>query len=509
MVQMQFVARREVRSAARRPVTFWSRTAAGAAGLFVLATFGTNDSREMFMRGVATGFLLCLLEGVRLASPSIVDERNEGTLGLLLLTKLGGDELLLGKLTALGFSSLQTLMAIVPVLCVSLVFGGVSAGEILRAALGLTYGLFLSLTIGLIVSTYSRTTAGAIIKTFIVLLLSVFFFSLDWSGRGLASVIIASINPMTPIWAIDDLQYAPVKTEYWVALSWTILMALFALRAVGRDLTRFYALQEARIKQPAERDEWAEQYAGEVIGRERAQWFSGNPIEWLALRNMRSNSVLRRRVTVVGAVLLTFALLAIGEQATQLLILIGLVFGFIYSVSSAMTFARARQSNEIEMWLTTPLTLQEIVAGNIAAIRKTFMWPGLIMVCGWGAIYYSVVIRRVVEGTTRIGIYVPGVGEFTSIYAAVYLLICALLAMSSLLFALPYVAMWIALRSKRPSQAAVRTFVTMVIAPWFILLVPKFLLFIPLGKIARKKVEEALRDFAFIERRETASVSRI
>jgi hypothetical protein len=503
---MQFVARREVRSAARRPVTFWSRTAAGAAGLFVLATFGANDSRQMFMRGVATGFLLCLLEGVRLASPSIVDERNEGTLGLLLLTKLGGDELLLGKLTAIGFSSLQTLMAIVPVLCVSLVFGGVSAGEIMRAALGLTYGLFLSLTVGLIVSAYSRTTAGSIIKTFIVLLLSLFFFSLDWSGRGLASIVVASINPLTPIWAIDDLQYAPVTTEYWIALSWTILIALYALRAVGRDLTRFYALQEARIKQPAECDEWAEQYAGEVIRQQRAQWFSGNPIEWLALRNMRSNSVFRRRITVVGAVLLTCALVAIGNQAAPLLILIGLVFGFIYSVSSAMTFARARQSNEIEMWLTTPMTSQEIVTGNISAIRKTFMWPGLILICGWGAVFYSLAMRRAIEGAPMIGIVIPGVGEFTSPSAAIYLMVCSLLAMGSSLFALPYVAMWIALRSKRPSQAAVRTFVTMIIAPSFILLVPKFLLFIPLGRIARRKVEAALRDFAVVEKTDTTAI---
>jgi hypothetical protein len=504
---MQFVARREVRSAARRPVTFWSRTAAGAAGLFVLATFGTNDSREMFMRGVATGFLLCLLEGVRLCPPSIVDERNEGTLGLLLLTKLGGDELLLGKLTALGFSSLQTLMAIVPVLCVSLVFGGVSAGEIMRAALALTYGLFLSLTVGLVVSTYSRTTAGAIIKTFMVLLLSLFFFSLDWSGRGLASIVIASINPLTPIWAIDDLQYAAVKTEYWVALSWTILIALFALRAVGRDLARFYGLQEARIKQPAEHDEWAEQYAGAVIGPKRAQWFSGNPIEWLALRNMRSNSPFRRRVTVIGALLVSGGLVAIDMQALPMALVIGLIFGFIYSVSSAMTFARARQTNEIEMWLTTPLTLQEIMDGHRAALRKMFLWPGVILIVGWGALFYSTLLRRVMSGGMQIGVLVPGVGQFLSFSSAMYLWICSVLALGSLLFALPYVAMWIALRSKRPSQAAVRTFVAMIIAPSFILLMPKFLLFVPLGRIARKKAEAALRDFAIMEKKETGRAS--
>ena len=67
------------------------------------------------------------LEGVRQASTSIVEERVEGTLGLLLLTRVRGAELLLGKFAALAFFSMQTLLAVGPIVAMSLIVGGVSA----------------------------------------------------------------------------------------------------------------------------------------------------------------------------------------------------------------------------------------------------------------------------------------------------------------------------------------------------------------------------------------------
>jgi hypothetical protein len=327
---------------------------------------------------------------------------------------------------------------------------------------------------------------------------------LMWQIGGANASLLTALNPMTPIWSIPDLAYNAVWGEYWVSLAVSILVALLVLREAGNDMARHFALREAAIKEPPARDYWAEQNVSEVIGKEKAQWFSGNPIEWLTLRNMGSNSPRRRRITAAGAAFVMLALLAIDTQGTPWILLIGVVFGFIYSVNAAMTFARARQTNEIEMWLTTPLTLNEIVNGHVAALRKTFMWPGLILIAGWAAMFYFDVLRRAMGGSLQAALVIPGIGQYTSPSTAAYVWVCSVLALASLLFALPYVAMWIALRSKRPAQAAVRTFVTMVIFPWFIVLVPKFLLFVPLGRIARKKVEAALRDFAVLERRDVA-----
>lgn len=386
----------------------------------MLATFGANDSRGMFFRGVATAFLLCLLEGIRLAATSVVDERNEGTLGLMLLTRLRGEELLLGKLLALAFFSLQTLMVVVPVLCVSMVFGGVSSGEIARAGMALAHALVLALTCGLLVSVRSRTAAGAIITTFIVMFMAIVPFSLMWQVNPTTASLLTAMNPMTPIWGIPDLAYDTVWGGYWISIFLSLTVALVVLRGAGRDLAKSFAIDEARSKAPPERDEWAERTSGELSGKERAQWFSGNPIEWLALRNMGSTSVMRRRVSKIGAALVALALLMMEGQAMPWVLLIGGAFGFIYSVNAAMTFARARQTNEIELWLTTPLTLREIVDGHICAMRKTFLWPGLILIVGWAAIFYGSMVRPLIS-TTQSAFFVPGgLGTFISMHWAVY-----------------------------------------------------------------------------------------
>src|SRR5688572_24304088 len=119
---MQTVALREVRSASRRGMTYWMRSVAGALGaavllvLMVYVQIGVMGGRALFMTCVGLAFALCLFEGVRQAATSIVEERVEGTLGLLLLTRVRGGELLVGKFAALMFFAVQTLLAVAPVL---------------------------------------------------------------------------------------------------------------------------------------------------------------------------------------------------------------------------------------------------------------------------------------------------------------------------------------------------------------------------------------------------------
>lgn len=91
---MQTVARREIRAASRRPGTYWSRAIAGAVGAVVILSMlfqyslGVVSERTLFFWGIGLAVIMTLLEGVRQAATSIVDERAEGTLGLLLLTQI-------------------------------------------------------------------------------------------------------------------------------------------------------------------------------------------------------------------------------------------------------------------------------------------------------------------------------------------------------------------------------------------------------------------------------------
>src|SRR5688572_6842732 len=96
---MQMVVQRELRAGSRRRVTYWGRFFAAALGIFVLwqGSQAINPGPELFWWTALAGGLLCVLDGIRRAAATIAEEKANGTLGLLLLTPLSGEELLFGK----------------------------------------------------------------------------------------------------------------------------------------------------------------------------------------------------------------------------------------------------------------------------------------------------------------------------------------------------------------------------------------------------------------------------
>ena len=151
------ILERELRVWARRRVTYWGRFAVGAGGILACA-FPLLWS-EAFFPPAATGripfdglvgaaFLLCCAACL-LTADSISSERRDGTLGLLLLTRVRHLDLLAGKLASSGLASVFGLLAFMPLLALPLLTGGVTGGEAARKALALLDTLFLALSIGL------------------------------------------------------------------------------------------------------------------------------------------------------------------------------------------------------------------------------------------------------------------------------------------------------------------------------------------------------------------------
>src|SRR5947209_2104222 len=115
--------------------------------------------------------LYCLLSGVRATADCLSEEKREGTLGLLFLTDLRGYDVVFGKLVATSLNALYGVLAIVPVLAVPLLMGGVAAGEFGRVALVAVNTLFFSLAIGMCVSAMSRSARKAMGTTFLLIVL--------------------------------------------------------------------------------------------------------------------------------------------------------------------------------------------------------------------------------------------------------------------------------------------------------------------------------------------------
>src|SRR5881409_992997 len=166
------VVDRELRVAARRRGTYWTRllfavVCAGIVGLVLMfawamrgGTSGVGAGLFYFLTLIVLGF--SAFAGVFLTADCLSQEKREGTLGLLFLTDLKGHDVVLGKLAATSLRGFYGLLAVFPVLAIPLLLGGVSNGELWRMVLVLADTFLLSLAIGIFGSAVSRELRRAL-----------------------------------------------------------------------------------------------------------------------------------------------------------------------------------------------------------------------------------------------------------------------------------------------------------------------------------------------------------
>jgi len=172
------IVERELRVASRRRSTYRLRF---LLALFALALWFillvTSGRSPVFERGkmlfMAVGILalgFSLLAGMFLTADCLSEEKREGTLGLLFLTRLNGYDVVFGKLIATSLHAFYGLLAILPLLALPLLIGGVTAGEFWRITLVLVTTLFFSLALGIFVSAFSRDSRQAISTTLLLMI---------------------------------------------------------------------------------------------------------------------------------------------------------------------------------------------------------------------------------------------------------------------------------------------------------------------------------------------------
>ncbi len=146
------IAERELRVAARKRGTIWLRLLAGVIALVIGAGFlavnvATRTNSSQFGPGLFgaltwMAFLTTLAAGLFFTSDTLSEEKREGTLGFLFLTDLRGLDVVTGKLLATSLRGSYALLAIFPILAVTLVMGGVTGGQFWRTSLALINALF-------------------------------------------------------------------------------------------------------------------------------------------------------------------------------------------------------------------------------------------------------------------------------------------------------------------------------------------------------------------------------
>src|SRR6266487_6086298 len=134
---------RELRLRARQGMTYWGRCAVAAIAVLVCIEEIETANRAFSpaLAGAATFHavswlgLLVAFAATLVTADCLSRERRDGTLGLLLLTDLKGQDVVMGKLCVAGLSAAYVLVGFLPAVGLVLMMGGVSGSEIGRTAL--------------------------------------------------------------------------------------------------------------------------------------------------------------------------------------------------------------------------------------------------------------------------------------------------------------------------------------------------------------------------------------
>lgn len=384
------ITNREIRARSRRPAVYWLRVAAGGLGIlmcvpeFVLAspTAGpAQTGRGVFYGVTSAAFFLCCCASL-LTCDSISSERRNGTLGLLVLTRVRLLDVVLGKLSAGLVTSVSGLMALLPMLMLPLLAGGVTGGEAFRRMLALLLGLLVFLAAGLLASSGQEqvTRAAQAAVALVAVICIVPFVCLRFVP------FIGWLSPVTAFWSSSEPVYRAGGAHfYWAALAG--LVAIVCLSIAGSVLMLKYRSLQPEDSKEEPIDENPE-FVPPEIAPEHLRWRAASrqlsPLEWIVARERAV-----RRSLWIGAVFVhlsqtaggvaasTFGTRAIAYVTQFLLFTIGAVF---LAWAASRFFIEARRTGQIELLLTTPDPAAHLIADQWKALKRLLAWPLLVMI---------------------------------------------------------------------------------------------------------------------------------
>lgn len=398
------IVERELRVAARRPGTFWLRLLV-ACGVIVVATWiflvaeefkSQRDMGNVIFHTLTGGLLVyCLLAGVRATADCLSEEKREGTLGLLFLTDLRGYDVILGKLAANSLAVFYGVMAVVPVLAIPLLLGGVTLGEFGRVSLVLVNILFFSLSAGMLASALCQNQRAAIGLTLLLILLLtaggpamglVLAWKQNWRGSYPFAFLVSS--PVFSYFAAFDKMLprgaGPGLADfYWSvgivqAVGWTFLaLASWIVPRTWHDQVVSEGGWRGRLRSLLEGD-------ARTRREIRTQLLNLNAYCWLASRP-RWRAVWAWAPLTLAAGAWGWGLYEMGGKwfnpgiysATGLFL--NLTMKAWIGAEAGRRLIEDRKAGALELLLATPLSVRDILHGQRLALQRQFLGPVLVL----------------------------------------------------------------------------------------------------------------------------------
>lgn len=474
------IVARELRVAARRPGSYWNRLVAAAlalvVGTLVYASFSVQNLPELglalFAALAGLAFIFCALAGARLTADTISEERREGTLGLLFLTDLKGYDIVLGKLAASSLNGVYSLLAIVPILGLAVLFGGVSGRQFGLTVLVLLNTLFCSLAVGNWVSTCFENSRRAVLVTALLMLglcLGPWFvmwlqaIRQSFSGPPDFSVVTPSPLLALLIAILPANAMPPGVGGLFVPLFWPSVGTVFGLGVLCLALSSFAVPRVWRDRPPGSwrerlRREWDRLKfgAGPARAALRARMLARNPIFWLHARE-RFKPLLAWLALVGGVAFLAWMRWKLPQDWHDPGFLLSFsqgVYGMLklwIAAAVVVRLAEDRRSGALELLLTVPLTLRDFSHGLRRALQRQFLGPLLAVLLA--DVWFCALHLRYDYSSQD--------------------LVLALYAARTSLLMLDVVTLWqlgpwVAVTARQPNQAAANLLVRVCVLPWLV-----------------------------------------
>ena len=516
------LASRELRVAARQPVTVRLRLLVALTAIVISAGFlilATLSSRTMFpMAVLGSGlfkvltwqtFVVALMAGPFLTADCLSGEKREGTLGLLFLTDLRGDDVVFGKLASTSLRAGAAMLALLPVIASSLLLGGVSGEQFWKSALALGSTLAVSLAAGLLVSSVSRDAQRALGLTLVLLVTLVaggpMLDSLAGTTASWMTNLLRQTSPANLLVNAQGTGSAP----FWPGWLLNLAVAGSMIALSGRILPRVW---QDRQTGRSGRTPWPGFRAPSrnlgLPSRHR-QLLEENPAAWLVVRDCWIARIFWAMAIALAGSAALWRWFGDGEGAVSIGRIVwqvasGITVPLLYigAATQAVRFlVESRRSGLLELLLATPMTGPAIVSGHWAAWKRLFAPPILIILlvnaAGSGVLMreqFNVMTPPVVlpapAGTTNAtggaatnsGTVVLGTGSVTlsmsvtpggpggpggpmATWGVIAIIAFGLVGSAVNLIALGWFGMWMGLTSRNFTGAALKTLLFVQVLP--------------------------------------------
>ena len=382
------LADRELRITARKARTYCLRSAIALGTMamgtvFIVLGFSRIISPSSAGKAFFESMSVALYVGVTLdtltAAGSLGRERRENTLGFLFLTPLKGYDVVAGKLAGVLVHQFYALLATLPVMSISFFIGGVSGSDFMRMAIALLNALFFSSTLGLLtgacIQRESRAVGGAVAMSVL------FCIGLPIIGFVLKPVSISPIFLVpTPAGALiaalgSGIGVVSLHIFWWSLLvsqlmSWSFF--ILACRFLPKSIQEKGFVAE---KQSAKMQTLSEKKTS-IIPSEKEEFYD-------LFRSRSGRGMTASRKFIMGLCLV--ALLAVTPipggswwaSLAVLAVVMHLVLKFLVTARACGALMQQQQSGELELLLTTPLDVSEILRGHLLSIKRQYC--GLVL----------------------------------------------------------------------------------------------------------------------------------